>query len=374
MLETYVITIRGSDRESWISNHLSRFSDVLKVNFISQDAGIDLNPIELAVNGYIKLFPSHWVSEKLYDYSALQYKMGTLGCMMGHYLANSRAAESGHAFSLVLEDNIELVSNFSQEISRVLDSIKGNEFDIIHLYSARSDEREIFKENIRYGVDEWSTAKAQIVSRRFSNFVASNIPFHQVADGVTMLPSVKWVPIGMKSFIVQPFLVKINENFKSTRKKQDKQERKYSIVYKRVPKSISSFVAGAKHSNGDEIFSYNGNMYTISFEVGNAKYVNGEYIFSKILGKRGIQDENIRKKLMAMTPEEFISAGETFYIRFYNGDKIDNSVSIITKKDLIFPIGNDEYLFFFIRENVLPEMVGDYIHRYLTPAYTYLNI
>ena len=123
--------------------------------------------------------------------------------------------------SLILEDNVEIPNDFSEQVENILTALIDDEPDIIHLYSTLSHERPFYKENIYKGFQEWGTAKAQLVSRRFAEFAIASLPISLPSDGLNAIPSKAWMNTGLNSFITIPSVTSIHSAFDSIRSSLD---------------------------------------------------------------------------------------------------------------------------------------------------------
>jgi GR25 family glycosyltransferase involved in LPS biosynthesis len=359
MLKTYVITVKNSDREAWMARQLEKFSEFLDVEFIRMPPGNELNWVELAVQGIIKLFPMHRISEKLYNKDTFSYTPVTLGCMLGHYSASKRIIENGDDFAMIMEDNVELDENFNEAVKSALKTLSDTEFDILHLFSSKHDEeRSHFADSIYNGRNEWGTAKIQIVSKNFARFAIDNIPFHEVADGITSFPSISWIPTNLKSYAVIPHPAKMSTSFPSIRSTLDRKNIKFSTIYERIPNSKSAFFAGVQTEDSEkEVYVFNDYAYMVCFGVGRARLVNDKFILSGILTALEIKERKFDQTISELTPASFIRSGETRKIH------ADNEFEILTKSNLMHQISDNEYLFVYIREQRTPRMHGKWLHH-----------
>ena len=370
MLKTYVITVENSDREAWMANQLEKFSEFLDAEFIRMPPGNELNLVELATQGVIKLFPMHRITEKIYSKDTFSYISGTLGCMLGHYSASKRIVENDEDFALIMEDNVELDEKFNEAVQSAIKTLSNTKFDILHLFSSKHDEeRTHFADSIYEGRNEWGTAKAQIVSKNFARFAIDNIPFHEVADGITSFPSISWIETELQSYIMMPHPAKMSTNFPSIRRKLDKKDIKFPMIYKRIPNSKSAFFVGIKAENSEEqIYIFNDYAYMICFSIGRARLVNDRFILSGILTALEIKENKLDQIICQITPESFIKDGETKKIY------ADNEFEIPTKSNLMYRISDNEYLFIYIREQRVPRMHGKWLHHSTDPGFLYEGI
>ena len=116
---TYVVlTNNETNRSESLCAQLRNAVDDKLIKIISIPFAVD--QVLLARKGVIELFPSHWVSEKLYSSSTRMYKPGTLGCMLNHYISCAELLKDEHDFYVVLEDNAELAEGFHLGISDII--------------------------------------------------------------------------------------------------------------------------------------------------------------------------------------------------------------------------------------------------------------
>lgn len=368
MLKTYVITVEGSDRGQWMQDQLRPLAGSLDVEFLVQTPGTDIDLVKLAIDGVIKLFPMHRISGKLFDQSRMEYKKGTLGCMLGHYSAYCAIAASDAPYALILEDNLEFSSSFEATLSEAMSDLSGESFDILHLHSTHQKERQHFRGSLFHGEGEWGAAKAQIVSKRFAQFVVSNIPLHEVADGITMLPSLNWVPLGMKSLVLYPHPVSLKQGFKSTRLGLDGQASACEMVYRQAPGSTGSYFVGFKGADGNVTFDYEGKMYLLSFGVAKARKSSGKYELSGFTTANEVFGTRIHNIMKHTTIEKFCRDGQPVVVEANNG------TYMLTRSNLMVQAENDETMFMYIRENTVPAMRSQGFHHFTTPAYSYITI
>jgi GR25 family glycosyltransferase involved in LPS biosynthesis len=255
-LKVYLLTTLGSERTDLAIAEINKIKFLpIELEIIMSELGVDLNIFELVVHGLIKLFPKHTITEKLFINN--RYQPGTLGCMLAHYKAYQKIAGNEESCALILEDNILIRDDFLKDIQNFFSKI--DRFDILHLFSTKNNERNLLFDNIYEGDGEWGTAKAQLVSNQFANKAINQIPFYEVADGITMLPSLNWVNTGMSSHVMYPYPIQINQAFQSTRQLVDKTKNFYNILYRKLKNHKDCYKAGIfLESKKIEIFEHNG--------------------------------------------------------------------------------------------------------------------
>lgn len=201
-----LLTNNETDRSSFLLNQLRDAVSGDLINVISTPMQHD--HVSLAKKGLIDLFPSHWISDKLYSPSKRVYMPGTLGCQLNHHISCLELTKSRYDYFVVLEDNAELATDFHSTIVDILLRMAHVQCDIIHLFSNLTHPREKFIPGIRHGSNEWGTTKAHIISRRYAHAMASRTPFHEVSDGISMIPSLQWMGSGLSSFLADPLIAK----------------------------------------------------------------------------------------------------------------------------------------------------------------------
>lgn len=216
-----ILTNIGSNRINYVAEQLLQSIDANDIMFVITPAGKDLNIINLATKGLVDLFPQFKLTEKLYDPLKQQYRKGTLGCMLNHYLGCLEILKNGLEFAVLLEDNAKLNTDFSSLISNILSELKDSPWDIVHLWSNLDHERLKFSNSLSFGLNEWGTAKALLVSKRYASETVSRIPFYEVADGISMIPSLLWSKSNCKSFVATPYIAEKSDVFEPERIKQD---------------------------------------------------------------------------------------------------------------------------------------------------------
>ena len=180
------------------------------------------------------------------------YRAGTLGCALNHYIACKQLLADdcdGHA---IFEDNAEITSNFKEGLKETLEKMAKVEWDIIHLYSNLTHARAELMPGIRFEENEWETTKAYLISKRYARTMTERIPFHEVSDGISMIPSLQWMRSGLKSFITDPMLAFKSTKLESTRTGTDSsgsKEIRDIMTIKPIPNPRFATIGERIHSN-----------------------------------------------------------------------------------------------------------------------------
>ncbi|QEY31815.1 hypothetical protein EVJ50_05730 [Synechococcus sp. RSCCF101] len=149
------------------------------------------------------------------------YYPGTLGCQLNHWLSVVELLKDSCEYYVVLEDNAVLVDDFNERIQNVIQSLSDQSWDIIHLFSTLRRDREEFIPGIFIGCDEWGTAKAHLISKRYAMAMVTRLPFHEVADGISMIPSMPWMKTNLISYVTYPYVAGKSRSLKPARVASD---------------------------------------------------------------------------------------------------------------------------------------------------------
>ncbi len=338
MIKCFIITTINSERYIYMKDIINQFEHFVDFEFIINN---EPNMIQMITSNLIKFFPYNDFSKKLYDFSNNCYFEGTLMCLYGHYLAYKKICESNLEKAIILEDNIEFSSDFEEKIKYTLESIN-EEWDIIHLFSYKKYEEHLqrieYKNNIYYGDKEWYTSKGQIVSLRYAQTMISLIPFFNVSDGITMIPSLKHYGTNLKSFTCYPYLLSINRKFISDRIKKDKEKKINLIEFEKISKNKHIYILSYNKEN-----SYNNLSVYIHIMCGLCKKIDDKYILIyNIFEKKYLNKLNIN----------YIIPNPNDIIKNSNSILIINNCENRINSDYIFNITNDEYFVFYLTENI----------------------
>ena len=349
VLKCFIITTENSERYHYMKELIKPFEKNIDFEFIINE---NFNLIKLATNHIIKFFPYNNYSNKLYDFTDNCYHEGTTMCMYGHYLAYKKICEYNLDKAIILEDNIKFCSDFEEKIKYTIENIT-EDWDIIHLFSSKPEKEHLdrieYKKNIYHGNNEWYTTKGQIVSCRFANAMVNLIPFFDVADGITMLPSLDYYGTNLKSFTCYPYLLDINRNFRSARVNKDKVKKNNLIEFEKISykKHIYMLIYN-KLNNYNKLSVYLHIMCGVFLKI-NDKYILKYNIFEK----KNIDNLNIKYEIPS--PNDIIKKTDTI-ISINNNENRTNG-------DYIFNIENDKYIIFYLFENIFvtykPNLIND---------------
>ena len=348
-IKCYIITQKDSGRHIYMKNIIKPFENVIDFEFIFNE---DINQIQLITNYLIKFFPYNNFSNKLYNFTNNCYNKGTLQCMYGHYLVYKKILEENLDKAIVLEDNISFSSDFDIKLKYILENIKEN-WDIIHLFSSKPYENHLerikYTENIYYGNKEWYTAKGQIISSRFANTFVNLIPFFDVADGITMIPSLHYFNTNLKSFTCYPYLVNINFTFKSERVNKDNALKENLVEFIKIPNNKHIYML-----RYDNEYSYNNLSVYLHIMCGIFLKVGENYILThNIYEKKNLDKLNINYEIPA--PNNIIDKPDTIILI--------SGCENRTNSDFIFGIENDEYVIFYLFETIFPTYRNNVINN-----------
>jgi GR25 family glycosyltransferase involved in LPS biosynthesis len=358
------LTTLNSERYDYIKKQVSSIKNI-DFEFIITDK-VDL--IELSTKNFIKLFPQKYKYQynrlpKIYDFTKNRYLIGTLGCLYSHYLAYKKIYDNGLDKAIILEDNVTLSSQFEDKIKYMIDNIDDN-WDIIHLFSCKPEEeaklRVEYKNNIYYGDHEYYTAKGQIVSNKFVNVMINLIPFFEVADGITMIPSLKYYGTNLKSYVCYPYIIDINRYFKTSTRTSTDLSYCYSIDFQKI--SNNKYIYLAKCNN---IYSYNNLSVYFQINCGfcKKKSHNTYDLLYKIISKEYLK--NILKEYTVPTPQDIIKNTENVLLI--------NSCELNINSDYTYDIGNDEFIIFYLSEFVFTTIKLDAINNEYNTTLHYLE-
>lgn len=340
IIKCYIITQKDCERYYYMKNAIKPFENIIDFEFVFNE---DINLVQLITSYFIKFFPYNNFSNKLYNFTDNCYYKGTLECMYGHYLVYKKMLEDNLDKAIVLEDNVSFCFDFDIKIKDTLENIK-EDWDIIHLFSTKPYEEHLerikYTENIYYGDREWYTAKGQIISSRFANTFVNLIPFFEVADGITMIPSLHYYNTNLKSFTCYPYLVNINRTFKSTRLTKDNTLKENLVEFIKIPNNKHIYMLYY-----DNVYSYNNLSVYLHIMCGIFLKIDDKYILThNIYEKKNLDNLNINYKIP--TPNNIINKPNTIILI--------NGCENRTNSDFIFDIKNDKYIIFYLFETIFP--------------------
>lgn len=337
MIKCFIITTINSERYTYMKDIIKPFEKIIDFEFIINS---ELNMIQFITSHLIRFFPYNDFSKKLYDFNNNCYFEGTVMCLYGHYLAYKKICEYNLDKAIILEDNIEFSSDFEEKIKYTLESIN-EEWDIIHLFSSKKYEEHLerieYKNNIYYGNKEWYTTKGQLVSLRYAQTMVSLIPFFNVSDGLTMIPSLKHYGTKLKSFTCYPYLLSINTKFISIRRKKDKKNLNL-IEFEKVSRNKHIYILSYNNEN-----SYNNLSVYIHIMCGQCKKIDDKYILIHNIFEKKYLD-NLKIIYTIPNPNDIIKNPNSILI-------INNCENRINS-DYIFNIKDNEYFIFYLTENI----------------------
>lgn len=209
-----------------INNNLNIFPAYDKINIIINEDNIYYNNMLLDIK-----FKSN-ISDL--DYSENnKLNKGEIGCYISHYKLMEQLINSENQFSLILEDDAEIIGNIDldKELQLILNKINCD-FDLIYIGNLNNNYYKQYNDNIYYvNLKEHLTGThAYLINNKNIN------KFHSYLKDMTSPIDIKLNNLIktkiINAFVIYPYLIKQNMNIESTIRNLDMIRKRIILINK----------------------------------------------------------------------------------------------------------------------------------------------